>query len=51
MFKHYLTTYGDNGKAMVASWFQFNIFKKCYCFNVKRSEITAKNFEFYTTEV
>ncbi len=45
MLKHHLTQYGEseNGKSIgwfACSWLQLNIFGKCFCFNIKKEQIS-----------
>jgi len=31
--KHYITKYVEDGKQVIMSWLQINLFGKCYCFS------------------
>ena len=37
--KPHITKYTENGKRYAESWFQINIFGKCFCFSKKRIEL------------
>ncbi|ENV9651488.1 hypothetical protein ACFK7V_002001 [Listeria monocytogenes] len=40
MLKHHITKYQDEmGSRFAISWFQLNLFGRCYCFNQKRIAI------------
>nr|DAV20420.1 MAG TPA: hypothetical protein [Caudoviricetes sp.] len=37
--KHYLTIYEENGKRYAETWFQINLFSRCFCFLRERVEL------------
>lgn len=37
--KHHISRYKVDGKSLVTSWLQFNIFGTPYCFSIKTVEV------------
>lgn len=36
---HYITKYIEDGDKYAVSWFQINLFGRCYCLNQKRIKL------------